>query len=716
METPTIDKLAKEGVKLENYYVQPLCSPTRSTIMTGRYPSHTGIGPNVDRIDYPYGVPAREVFFPELLREKAGYSTHMVGKWHLGACHEGYHPTFRGFDSYVGYLAGGQGYYSQSGDRNSTCPNELGPCLGEAFKYNYSSQFFANECKRIIESHAAGITTAKNDENNDENNEENNNVDGQPLFLYLAFQSVHNPYDVPPIDVNATFSEIFNYDRRIYRGMIKMMDDAISKVVDAFKANGLWNDTVVVFTADNGGIGVGSNYPLRGTKVFNWEGGIKAVGFVRGTNNPYLKPLPKNTTCTALMHSTDWFLTFVEGLAGIDDVYSERKSVENDNIKANEASTTKSASTTPRKIGRVPLPLDGYNQWKVLQGWETTNRTTIFHQVPVGAKPINTGEIDPKTNETIWTTSMCMHLVDNRTYQCSPFGVTGGALRHGDYKLLITHAGPAAWRDTSTYDNAVQILPGGIYPNGSTIFVPSTTNVRPIPYQNQYFLFDISNDPTESFNLAESMPDKFSELLQIYNEYATKSAKPALDWRWGFTDPTWTNNPQISNEMRHGRDPSSSSSDSASTTTTQKNIRTSTSSSRRLLSEETSSSFSYSGSGNRNIIDHSNTIPVNDYDPATAGTCMGPFLGSKYCSYGHEWECYIQFSDLEGHDIQVIDNFEGGTIKCQSMCASTDGCLYWVLFTNETETPTQQTCKLKSDRGKIVSCSSCVFGPKVCPS
>jgi arylsulfatase B/arylsulfatase I/J len=79
MRTPTLDMLAAEGVKLESYYVQPLCSPTRSTIMTGRYASHTGIGPDVLVENVPFGVPGREVFIGEYLK-KAGYKTHAVGK------------------------------------------------------------------------------------------------------------------------------------------------------------------------------------------------------------------------------------------------------------------------------------------------------------------------------------------------------------------------------------------------------------------------------------------------------------------------------------------------------------------------------------------------------------------------------------------------------------------------------------------------------------
>ena len=127
MRTPTLDQLAHEGRKLESYYVQPLCSPTRSTIMTGRYPSHTGIGPDVLVENVPYGAPAREVFMAEYIK-KVGYKTHAVGsefkqlrvspgpvssqidcpctEWHLGKCDNRYMATYRGFDSYMGYLDG----------------------------------------------------------------------------------------------------------------------------------------------------------------------------------------------------------------------------------------------------------------------------------------------------------------------------------------------------------------------------------------------------------------------------------------------------------------------------------------------------------------------------------------------------------------------------------------------------------------------------------
>ena len=114
IETPTLDALAAQGVKLENYYVQPVCSPTRAALLTGRYGSHTGI--NVPLVDSaPGGLPLHEVLLPQLLRE-VGYRTHAVGKWHLGFETWGHTPEERGFASYFGYYAGSTDYYTQQSE------------------------------------------------------------------------------------------------------------------------------------------------------------------------------------------------------------------------------------------------------------------------------------------------------------------------------------------------------------------------------------------------------------------------------------------------------------------------------------------------------------------------------------------------------------------------------------------------------------------------
>jgi len=604
LQTPTLDKLAAEGVKCENYYVQPLCSPTRSTIMTGRYPSHTGAGPDVIRIDWPYGVPGREKMLPEGLKN-AGYDTHMVGKWHLGTCDERYMPTFRGFDSYMGYLSGAESYYNHGGDRNGTGTDKLVPCMGANFTNNYSSVLWANEVSRIVTHHDQT----------------------KPLFIYLAFQSVHNPYDVPPIefiDINKTFPEIVDYERRIYAGMVTMLDLGVAHVVSAYEAAGMWDDTVLVFTSDNGGIGPGSNFPLRGMKVLNWEGGLKAVGFVRGTNSDLAK-IPTNTVTHELMHSTDWLPTLVALGGGVPP---------------------------------GTLPLDGHNQWDVLANGAKTNRTTIFHNVPVGAKPV----MITVNNKSVLSSSSCMYYVDPRVGSCHPFGVTGGAMRSGDFKLLITFDGHAPWEDTSP-PGIAQYTPGGRYPNGTAVFVPEIPTSIPAPYNGTYFLFDISKDPSETNNLAESMPNKLKELVDMYDEYAaTHDVVSDLSWRYGFDkgDPHKGNNPPFDNDKSFFSTP---------------------------------------------VVFNPEQV-VTLADPKT---CEGPFIGSQYCHFGEEFLCFVSGLGLTGNDVSSVA--ASNRTECQERCQGNNECQYWV-FDSTTST---DACKLKSAMGPTWTCSDCSYGPKNCP-
>ena len=642
MRTPHLDQLASEGIKLESYYVQPLCTPTRATIMTGRYPSHTGMGPDVLVENVPYGVPGREVFVAEYLK-KAGYMTHAVGKWHLGACDARYMPTYRGFDSFQGYMHGAEGYWNHAGDfRNSS---SLGSSAGETPHCStkaevngvYSGALESAEVARIVAAHDST----------------------KPLFVYLALHSVHGPNEdpYPLVDVNATFPEIVAYDRRIFAGMVLALDMAVANVTQAYKAAGLWADTVVVFSTDNGGIGSGNNFPLRGCKVLNWEGGVHGIGFVRGTDSA-LAPVPAGGATHELFHTTDWLPTLV-GLAGGDTAGSA-------------------------------LPLDGVDQWPTISTGAATPRKFIIHNLPITADPVLL-QPGPDGKGGGYSTSVCLSGVDSRAGAgkggCHAFGVTGGAIRVGDYKLLVSHVGRGAWEDSSPA-GVGQGLPGGRYPNRSAVFTPAQpTGSPPDSYGNVYdghlkrnvtlYLFNIKLDPTESNNIANTSSSKLKELLDFYNSYAAKSdTVMGLSWRYGFQDP-----------------------------------------------------------------DAGTAVVGPDNGQACAGAFnRGPHGGSQYCHYGREWECNVDGREpAQGSPVASVAGTT--TAACQAACATKDGCAWWVLRNGSADGGgAASSAKLTVEsapwmrgggggpRGNPLKCelhgasaagakdcSDCAMGPKVCP-
>ena len=225
------------------------------------------------------------------------------------------------------------------------------------------------------------------------------------------------------------------------------------------------------------------------------------MGFVRGCK---AFPIPAGGHTSALMHSTDWLPTIC-GLAGA-------------------------------KTDRT-LTLDGYDQWKTLSAGDPTPRTTIFHNVPVGAAPV--AFVDPKTNKTSYNTSACLFHVDNRTGPCHGFGLTGGAIRKNEWKLLTTYPGSHPWEDSAP-EGVPQYPPGGAFPNGSRVFAPSTNDSLPVVFPINstlgVFLFNVSADPTETHNLAASESAVLADMLETYSQYAVTAVMP-LTFRYGFRDP-----------------------------------------------------------------------------------------------------------------------------------------------------------------------------------
>ncbi|WP_367882478.1 arylsulfatase [Rhizobium sp. WYJ-E13] len=226
IRTPHLDKLAQEGARFEQFYAQPMCTPTRAAFMTGRYPLRYGLQTGVIPAAGTYGIPLDEYLLPQMLQD-AGYRTAMVGKWHLGHAKPEYWPRQRGFDSFYGALVGEIDHFKHSSHgikdwyRNNKPLEEKG----------FDNSLFGEEAARTIEHHDAG----------------------RPLFLYLAFTAPHTPFQAPREYLDR-FETIEDENRRAYAAMISVMDDGIGKVVAALEKRGMRDNTLIVFHSDNGGV------------------------------------------------------------------------------------------------------------------------------------------------------------------------------------------------------------------------------------------------------------------------------------------------------------------------------------------------------------------------------------------------------------------------------------------------------------------------------
>lgn len=283
LKTPNLDKLAQGGTILSSYYVQPVCSPTRSTLMTGRTVSHTGVY-SVIRPRTKWGLPLAERTLPQALRE-AGYETAITGKWHLGEFQPDYLPTRRGFDHQYGNWFGAIDYFTHERDGILDWHRDDEPCHDEG----YSTALDAKEACRLIRE-------KKPD---------------KPLFLYIPFNAVHNPLQVPESYVKPF--EKLSGARKTYAGMVAAMDEAIGQVIAALEEQKIRENTLIIFSSDNGGPSPGKvtdNGPLRAGKGTIYEGGIRVCACVNWPGH-----IPAGKTVDEPLHGIDWYPTLIR-LAG----------------------------------------------------------------------------------------------------------------------------------------------------------------------------------------------------------------------------------------------------------------------------------------------------------------------------------------------------------------------------------------------------------------
>jgi arylsulfatase A-like enzyme len=280
IRTPNIDKLAKEGAVLKSYYVQPVCSPTRSALMTGRYATHTGVY-NVVRPGAPWGLPLTERLLPQALKE-VGYTTAITGKWHLGEFQSDYTPTRRGFDHQYGHYFGALDYFTHDRDGKMDWYRNDKPLVEEG----YTTHLVAREATRLIREQA----------------------NGKPLFLYVPFNGIHSPHQVPD-----SYTEPYKHLpklRQSIAGMLSAVDEAIGQITAALTEKGLRENTLIIFSSDNGGPGPGSatmNTPLRAGKGTLYEGGIRVCSFATWPGK-----IPAGITIDEPMHAVDWYPTLVK--------------------------------------------------------------------------------------------------------------------------------------------------------------------------------------------------------------------------------------------------------------------------------------------------------------------------------------------------------------------------------------------------------------------
>ncbi|KAG8194371.1 hypothetical protein JTE90_010987 [Oedothorax gibbosus] len=299
--TPNIDALANDGVILNSYYVQPICTPSRGTLMAGKYPIRLGLQHDVIYAEAPWGLSPKEKILPQYLRE-LGYATRGIGKWHLGYFNESYLPVNRGFDSFFGYWNGKEDFYTHFEEGQGTHGLDFHDDNENAWNYtgHYGTNLFTNKAKTIIENHNTST----------------------PLFLYFAHQAVHagnsyTPLQAPPEYVKR-FSHIKDEDRRIFAAMGSALDDSIGDIFSSLNKTGILQNCIIVFTTDNGaaveGIdkSTGSNWPLRGSKYNMWEGGIRGSAFLWST----LLREASGKIFNELMHMSDWLPTLYHVAGG----------------------------------------------------------------------------------------------------------------------------------------------------------------------------------------------------------------------------------------------------------------------------------------------------------------------------------------------------------------------------------------------------------------
>ncbi len=315
IRTPNIDKLSREGIILDRFYVCPVCSPTRAGVMTGRYPIRYGMQHGVVTPNERHGIRSDDFTMAEMLAEVGYESRTMIGKWHLGHASTMFHPLRNGFTSFYGHYNGALDYFTHMRHGQLDWHRNYDSCYDEG----YSTDLLGGEAVDIIR----------------------NSQPNKPFYIHLCFNASHSPLQARQEDLIAcgfdpakgiskntdtglairegqpTYGEKGrgNTIRQTYAAITTALDRQVGAVLDALDEKGISDNTIVIFHSDNGATPKhgGSNLPLRGNKFTTWDGGVRAVAMIR-----WPEKLKGGTTSDTVMGYIDMWPTLAAaaGYAG----------------------------------------------------------------------------------------------------------------------------------------------------------------------------------------------------------------------------------------------------------------------------------------------------------------------------------------------------------------------------------------------------------------
>jgi arylsulfatase A len=287
-DTPTLDRLAREGLCLtQQYTASPVCNPSRACLLTGRYPHRTG---SIDTLEWRGldRLALRETTLADVLKA-AGYATGLVGKWHLGAFDPRYHPNRRGFDEAVCFRGGMHDYYRWRLEYGDTVRRTDG---------RYLTDVWTEEAVAFIQRHR-----------------------DHPFFLHVTYNAPHTPLQAPEEEIEP-FAENEDLTRGVATlyGMLHRMDSGVARILETLERCGIHDNTIVFFTSDNGPQFGGEgdmcltrfNCHYNGAKGSVYEGGIRVPMIVRWPDG-----LEGGRQAQEMVHFSDWLPTVLE-MAGVE--------------------------------------------------------------------------------------------------------------------------------------------------------------------------------------------------------------------------------------------------------------------------------------------------------------------------------------------------------------------------------------------------------------